>query len=71
MQILRVRIGSQDNAIDIGGGSKRRSMFDDSADASDGGVGDKYNDNDEFQSSTSKEQDNDNVEEEGTTGGGQ
>jgi|GWRWMinimDraft_9_1066018.scaffolds.fasta_scaffold38633_2 hypothetical protein len=47
-------------------------MFDDSADANDdGGVGDKYNDddNDKFQSSTSKEQDNDNVEEGNIHGG--
>ena len=63
---------AEDNAVDIGGWSQRRSMCDDGAYVDNGGDGANGDDddNDEFLSSTSKEQDNDDFEETGKKKGG-
>jgi hypothetical protein len=66
---------AEDNAVDIGGWSQRRSMCDDGAyvdNGGDGANGDDDDDNeDEFLSSTSMEQNNDNFEETGKKKGGE
>ena len=65
---------ADDNAVDIGGWSKRRSMCDDGMYVDNGGDGakgdDEDDDEDEFLSSMSNEQDNDDFEEAGKKKGG-